>query len=563
MKPYFSIILLFIYGSLNSQNKYPQDYFAPPLNIPIVLSGTFGELRSNHFHSGIDIKTQGTEGIPIVAPADGHVSRIKVSQYGFGKALYLKHSNGYTTVYAHLKKYALDIQDYIKKVQYEKESYYTGNLFPSPEKFPVKKGDIIGYTGDTGSSGGPHLHYEIRNTATEHIINPLLFGLKVKDTKKPIIKRLIGFPLNNNSRINKANNNTIIPLKNLGKGNYKATATNANGLIGLGIEVFDQLDGAANKNGIYSLEMWVNGSKIYEHDVETFSFAESKYINLFIDYEHYGKFKRKIQKTHKVTENKLSLYDNLINDGKILVNPDQNYAIEIIAKDLAGNASTIKLPIRGVESNTVFQEIDTTAYKIKANEFHKFEEKDVTVTFPKNTFYKDCFIDFSVKNGVAKIHKPIVPLDKKYTLTFDTSKYSESEKQQIYIANVTKSKYPRYVSTKKKENKVYATTKSLGTYTLKFDSVKPRASLVNFKNNQSIPSLKTLKVKIFDRESGIKSFNAFIDDEWILMEYNHKKSILTYNFSDKELVGNKHIFKLVVTDNVNNTKVISSTFFRK
>lgn len=563
MKYYFSIILLVLGTNLFCQKSYPQDYFDAPLKIPIVLAGTFGELRSNHFHSGIDIKTQGKEGIPIYAPADGFVSRIKVAQYGFGKALYLDHPNGYTTVYAHLKKFTLSIENYVKKVQYEKENYYTGNLFPEPEKFPFKKGELIGYCGDTGSSGGPHLHYEIRDTATEHIINPLLFGLKVKDTRKPIIKKLVAFPLNNSSRINRGTDKTTIPFEKINEGVYKANSTNANGLIGLGIEAFDRLDGANNKNGLYSLEMFVNGTKVYHHDVETFSFSESKYINLFIDFEHYGKFKSRIQKTHKVSKNKLSIYDNLVNEGVINIEEGINYNILITAKDYAGNSSTIKLPIRGINNNALFTKKDTTAYKINAAEFQKFQEKGVTVAFPKNTFYKDCYLNFSVENGIAKIHEPTIPLDKKYTLTFDTSNYSESEKQQIYIANVTKEKHPKYVKTKKKENKVYTTTKALGTYTLKLDSAKPKISLVNFKDNQTISSLKSMKVKISDEESGIQNFNGFINDEWILMEYNHKKGILTYDFSDKKLVGSKHIFKLVVSDNVGNTETISAPFFRK
>ena len=563
MKIYLSFILCILSFSVAAQKQYPQDYFSPPLKIPIILAGTFGELRSNHFHSGVDIKTQGKEGIPIYAPADGYISRIKVTQYGFGKVIYFNHPNGYTTVYAHLTKFVSHVNDYIKKVQYEKQSGYTGNLFPKPEKFPFKKGELIGYTGDTGSSGGPHLHYEIRKTSTGHIINPLLFGLKVKDSQEPTIRKLIAFPLNDNSRINKGANKTIIPLENLGDGKYKATPTNANGVIGFGIEAFDKLDGAPNKNGLYSLEMFVNGTKVYHHDLETFSFAESKYINLFIDYGHYGKFNRRIQKTHKVAENKLSIYEDLIDDGKIVIKDQENYIIEIVAKDYAGNSSTIRLPVRGVKNNVIFKEKDTTAYKIKAKSFHKFQEKGVTIAFPKNTFYKDCFIDFSVENGIAKIHKPVIPLDKKYTLTFDTSTYSVAEKKQLYIANVNNKKYPKYVSTKKKDNKIYTTTKSLGSYTLKTDAIKPKINLVNFKNNQSISSLKTLKVKISDGQSGIKSFKGFIDNEWVLMEYNHKKGILTYDFSNKELVGNKHTFKLVVSDKVNNTKVLETIFFRK
>jgi len=557
-----SLILIILSFGVKAQKQYPQDYFSPPLKIPIILAGTFGELRSNHFHSGIDIKTQGKEGIPIYAPASGYISRIKVAQYGFGKVLYFNHPNGYSTVYAHLTKFEPGIEAYVKKTQYEKKNFYTGNLFPSPDKFPFKKGDLIGYTGDTGSSGGPHLHYEIRS-ANGNIINPLLFGLKVKDTREPTIRKLIAFPLNNDSRVNKAANKTIIPLENLGDGVYKATPTSASGLIGLGIEAFDRLDEAPNKNGLYSLEMFVNGTKVYKHDLETFSFAESKYINLFIDYEHYGKFSRRIQKTHKVAENKLSIYEGLVNNGKLLVEDGINYTIEIVAKDYAGNKSTIKLPIRGVKNNILVNKKDSTDYKINANQFHKFQQNGVTVAFPKNTFYKDCFIDFKVEDGVAKVHEPIIPLDKKYTLTFNTSEYSVSEKKQIYIAKLNKKNNASYQSTKKKDNKVYTTTKALGNYTLKLDSIKPKINLVNFKNNQWVSSLETLKVKISDKESGIKSFRGYIDNQWILMEYNHKKGILTYDFSDKTLVGNKHIFKLVVSDKVGNTKDILVTFFRK
>ncbi|TYP96060.1 peptidase M23-like protein [Tenacibaculum adriaticum] len=563
MKFYYSLFLLIIYSFGYSQTQYPQNYFSPPLKTPVILAGTFGELRSNHFHSGVDIKTLNKEGLPIYAPADGYVSRIKVSQYGFGKAIYLEHPNGYTTVYAHLQKFALEMQEYVKNIQYKKQSYYTGNLFPDSLRFLVKKGDVIGYTGDTGSSGGPHLHYEIRNTATGHIINPLLFGLHPEDTRRPTILSLVVFPLDDESRINGAAHKTTIPFEDLGNGIFKAEYTNANGFIGLGVSAFDRLDKANNKNGLYSLEMKLNGNRVYYHDVETFSFPESKYINLLIDYEHYAKFKKRVQKTYKVKGNRLSLYKDLVDNGKIHIKEGENYNIEIIAKDFVGNTSIVKLPIRGVKNNVVFKEKDTTAYKIKATNFHKFQQKNVTVAFPKNTFYNNLYLDFSVIEGIAKVHEPIVPLDKNFTLTFDTSNYSEKEKQQIYIANVTKEKYPYYVSTKKKEDKVYTTTKTLGSYTLKQDSILPSISLLNFKNNQWISALETLKVKIKDEESGIKDFEATIDGEWILMEYNHKKGILTYDFPDKKLVGSKHLFKLVVSDNVENTETISATFYRK
>ncbi|MDD7913918.1 M23 family metallopeptidase [Polaribacter ponticola] len=556
----FLILHLFSF----SQEKYPKDYFIPPLNIPIVLSGSFGELRSNHFHAGLDIKTQGKEGLNVFAAAEGYVSRIKVQQYGYGKAIYITHPNGYTTVYGHLSKFAKDIDKYVKSIQYKKENYATGNLYFKKSKFPVKKGQIIGFSGDTGGSGGPHLHYEIRNTATENVINPLFFGLKVDDTKVPTIQALKIYALNSNSRVNQQTKNFQLQIKNIGIGKYIADKVTANGLIGFGISVFDRFNKAPNKNGIYSLEMLVNGKRFYYHNVETFSFSESKFLNLHIDYKHYKKYKRKYQKTHKVTANKLSTYKDLINNGKINIKQNLNYTVEIIAKDFKGNTSSVTIPITGVKNNSIYTEQkDTTAYKIIAKKFNKFKQENVTIAFPKNTFYKNVYLDFEIKNGVAKIHSPIIPLDKSYTLTFNVSKYSEAEKQQLYIANVDYAKYPRYRNTRKKDNTFYTTTKTLGKYSLLTDNQKPKIKLLYIKNNQWISNFKTLKVKISDIGSGIKNYRATIDGKWILMQYNHKKRILTYNFSDKKLVGSKHIFKLVVSDNVGNTNKLSTTFFKK
>lgn len=557
------LFLLFTFLSL-SQEKYPQNYFRSPLDIPIFLSGSFGELRSNHFHAGIDIKTQGKEGLNVFAVADGYVSRIKVQQYGYGKAIYITHPNGFTSVYGHLSKFNDEIEEYVRGIQYKKENYQTGNLFFKKDKFPVKKDEIIAFSGDTGGSGGPHLHFEIRNTKTENVINPLLFGIKVKDTRIPTIQSLKVYALSADARINQQKKSFQIPLKDLGNGKYNADRILASGTIGFGVNVFDRFNGVPNKNGIFSLEMTLNGKRFYYHDVETFSFAESKFLNLHIDYEHYKKYKKRYQKTYKETENKLSTYKKLVNNGKISIQKGMNYTVKIIAKDFEGNSSTIKIPISGKSSNVIFtSQKDTTAYKINAKKFNKFTKDGVTIAFPKKTFYKDLYLDFNVDNNIAEIHKPTIPLDKNFTLTFNVSEYTEEEKQKLYIANLEYPKYPRYYYTRKKDSTFYTTTKTLGKYTLNSDNQKPKAILLYFKSNQSIQNSKTLKVRISDVGSGIKSWRATIDGEWILMQYNHKKGILTYNFSDKKLVGNKHIFKLVLLDNVGNTNELSATFFKK
>ncbi|WP_439129661.1 M23 family metallopeptidase [Polaribacter sp.] len=559
----FTLSFLFFLVSY-SQKKYPKDYFINPLEIPIVLSGTFGELRSNHFHSGLDIKTQGKQGLKVLAVADGYVSRIKVQQYGYGKAIYITHSNGYTSVYGHLKKFSDSIENYVKGIQYKKKDYQTGNLFPKKNKFKVKKGQVIAFSGDTGGSGGPHLHFEIRDTKTEHVINPMHFGITTPDTKSPTINALHVYPLSYNSRINKQQNSFKVPLKNIGKGIYKADRISASGTIGFGVNAFDRLNRTSNKNGIYSLEMLVNGKRYYYHDVTTFSFAESKYLNLLIDYKYYKKYRSRVQRTYKTEANKLSIYKDLLNNGKINIKEGLNYIVEIIAKDFNGNKSTVKIPIIGKETNVIFKkQKDTTEYKIVAKNFQRFTKDDVTIAFPKNTFYEDVYLEFEVKKGIANIHKPTIPLDRKYTLTFNVSKYTEAQKEQMYIANVDYPKYPRYQNTRKRDSIFYTTTKTLGNYTLKTDKIKPKIRFLYFKDKQWISGLKTLKVKISDIGSGIKNWRATLDGKWALMEFNHKKGILTYDFSDKKLVGSKHIFKIVVSDNVGNTTERSITFFKK
>lgn len=561
-----NIILILLFASFTSsaQNKYPTNYFRSPLDISLHLSGTFGELRNNHFHAGVDIKTKRRTGFPVYATADGYVSRIKVAIWGYGKVIYISHPNGYTSVYAHLSKFGDGIQEYVKNIQYQKESYETGNIYPAENEITVKKGQVIAFTGRTGGFVAPHLHYEIRDTKTEHIINPLLFGLKIKDSIAPRINKLIAYPIGEGSRINRSVKKQSLAIKKDSLNNYRTNRISASGSIGFGINVYDLLGKELNKNGVYSIEMKVNGKRHYYHDVETFSFAESKYINLLIDYPYFATYKNRIQKTFREKETKLSIYEDLVKDGFVDVKEGFSYKVEIIAKDFKGNTSSVKIPIIGVKSEAVLtQKKDTTNYKILKNKFQKFTEGGVTVAFPKNTFYKDIFIDFSVNGKLATVHKPTIPLNKSFTITFDSTMYKKSEAEKIYIANINNKKYPSYQNTRKKSDKVFTTSKTLGKYTLLIDNQIPKIYNPNFKNNGWVSQLNFLTIKISDIQSGIKSYEAFIDDEWILMEYDVKKKKLSYNFNDKKLVGSKHIFKLVVSDNVGNTNTYNATFYRK
>lgn len=553
----------FSQGNATTGKVYPENYFTTPLKIPLILSGTFGELRSNHFHAGLDIKTLGKEGLDVLASAQGYVSRIKVSHWGYGKALYITHPNGYTSVYAHLQKFSDKIEDYVKKQQYKKESFEI-HLFPSAITLPISKNEIIGLSGNSGGSGGPHLHFEIRNTKTEKPINPMLFGIKVDDSKKPRISTLIGYSLNNNSHINAISKPTQISLIKLENGDLLAKKIKAHGTIGFGINAYDQLDGAYNKNGLYSLTLMVNGNKAHEFNAESFSFSESKYINLLIDYERFKTIKQRIQKCFIEPANKLSVYQKTNNNGYLTIEDGMDYTVEIIAKDFKGNSQKITIPIIGSNDSILVKEtIKKTPYKIKRDIFNVFKKEGVTVAFPKFTFYNDFYLDFEVQDSIVKVHSPIIPLDRKYTLTFDVSKYTLSEKKQLYIASIDDKGRTDYETTVKKEATFYTTTKSLGDFTLVSDTKEPIIQLVNFKDAQWLTNFNELKIKITDDESGIKSYKGEIDGEWILLEYDPKKDLLVYNLNDKIFTTAKHNLKITVTDNVGNLTTLNTTFFRK
>jgi len=558
-----NLTLSFSQGNASIGKVYPEDYFTTPLKIPIILSGTFAELRSNHFHAGIDIKTLGKEGLDVLASAEGYVSRIKVSHWGYGKALYITHPNGYTSVYAHLKKFSPKIEEYVKKQQYKKKRFEI-HLFPSAAALPISKNELIAYSGNTGGSGGPHLHFEIRDSKTEKPINPMLFGIDVNDSKKPRINTLIGYTLKNNSHINAISKPTQISLKQLENGDLLAEKIKAHGTIGFGINAYDQLDGAYNKNGLYSLSLKINGKKEHEFNAESFSFSESKYINLLIDYERFKNLKQRIQKCFIEPENKLSIYKKTSNNGYLTIKDGLDYTVEIIAKDFKGNSQKITIPITGSKDSIVVKEtLKKTPYKIKREIFNVFKKDGITVAFPKYTFYNNFYLDFNVQDSLVKVHTPSIPLDKKYTLTFDVSKYTESEKKKMYIALIDEKGRNSYITTVKKEATFYTTTKSLGNFTLLTDNKEPNVQLVNFKDAQWLTNFNELKIKITDNESGVKSYRGEIDGEWILLEYDPKTDLLVYNLNDKIFTTAKHNLKITVTDNVGNTTTLNATFFRK
>ena len=555
--------LLFVISFCNAQIPYPQNYFSSPLDITLVLSGTFAELRSNHFHSGLDIKTNGKEGFKTYASAEGYVSRIKISRYGYGKALYITHPNGYTTVYAHLQKFSPSIEAYVKQQQYKKETFEL-ELFPKAETLKVVAKEVIAYTGNTGGSGGPHLHFEIRDKQ-ERPMNPMLFGLDIKDTTKPEVYELFGYPLSEGSHINGVNSRVKIRLIKLADGTYKTEQITAFGKIGFGIISTDRQDYASNKNGVSLIETTFNGAKSLEVDFKRFSFSETKHLNRYIDYGYFYETKKRIQKLFIDTNNPLKLLKNHQNQGIVPIEDNTNSVYKISVSDYKGNQSKLNIPIIGLQKELPKARIKTQVLQnIIASEETLLEKGLVKVQIYKDSFYEDVAIGFDVTNDTLKLHKANIPLKKSMNINFDISQYKATDKENLFIGSV--SRYGNklyYTSTKRRGDVLTARTKYLGDYTLGIDTENPKIKAINFKNNSWMSKYRYLKVKISDGITGIKNYRATLNDRWILMEYDTKTETLTHDFNDGVVTDTKNNLKIIVTDNVGNSSTFESIFYRK
>jgi len=562
MKGFFLGFLLFtsiFYG----QAPYPKDFFRPPLDIPIILSGTFGELRSNHFHAGIDIKTQQRQGLQVYAIGEGTVTRIKVSEWGYGKGLYIAHPNGYTSVYGHLQKFSPEIEAYVKKIQYQKKSFEV-EIFPEFSELKVQKGDLIAFTGNTGGSAGPHLHFEIRSSASQMPTNPLLHGIEVRDATDPTLLSVYAYPLSGNAQVNQSQEKIKLKYHRQSDGTYIADKVTASGTIGFGINTFDRQDLAANKNGVYSVKQIVNGKLYTDYEFETFSFTESRYINTLIDYNHYSTYRERIQKCFKVESNLLGIYKTIYNDGKIEVSEGLSYNVEILINDLAGNLTKLIIPVEGKSEEIKIPKIEEkTDHYIIAKKPNNFDLGAAKVYFPANTFYDDFYIDLKKGQDTITVHNSKVPAHRNFTITFDVSKYSLEERKQLFIGRLDNNKSANYASTYKRGTTFTTRTRNLGTYTLAKDTIAPQIRPKNFKNKQWLTNYSYLSLKITDDLSGIDSYNATLNGEWILLEYEPKTNTITYNFDDLILDKKQCFLKVVVTDNVGNSSTFTSTFYRK
>jgi len=560
----FFCIINFGFNNIFSQGyTSTEGYFSYPLLQPHSLSGSFGELRTNHFHSGLDYSGRGKEGGNIYAVADGYVSRILVSPRGYGNALYITHPNGYVSVYAHLKDFADTISKFIRWQQYKEKTFYI-NYFPNKSHFIVKKGEIIGYMGNTGGSTGPHLHFEIREETSEHVVNPALFGFKVHDTKAPAIRALKIIPLDKNTLINGKNKPLKINVKQKNN-SFEAVLQEKiiiSGRVALGINVYDYNNTSHLKNGIYKLSLYVDSLLYFQYLMDKFSFDQTRYINDLIDYKTYKTNKERFIMSSVSPGNKLNIYKVLINNGIIYINDDKQHIFIYKAEDFSGNSSSIELKIQGAKIDTLIINSDTCSNYFRISDASHFKNNDIEIVIPENSLYNDICFQYNKKSkkswsysNIYSVHTSDVPLHHNFQLSIFPKNLPQHLKHKAVIVSVTsKGNIHRAFESKFENEMLTAYVSEFGDYAIAVDTIAPKITTVNFYDGKDVSKQKNISLKTTDNLSGIQSYNAYMNDEWILMEYDQKNNLLFYKF-DENISAGLNNFMLEVIDNADNVAI--------
>jgi hypothetical protein len=549
-----------------------KDYFRSPLDIPLILSGNFGELRPNHFHSGIDIKTQGIEGKKVYCVAEGYVSRIKISLNGYGKALYVTHPNGYTSVYAHLKSFNPELTAYIRRMQYAKESY-TIELFPKAGQFTLQKGDIVGLSGNSGGSMAPHLHFELRETRSERPVNPLLFNFDITDNIPPVLRSLSIYPLNEASSVDGSSQRKDYALVKTPQG-YRLNSPRkpkVKGQLGFGIETYDLLNGAGNHCGIYSISLSQNETPLFTHEMKRFSFYETRYMNAHMDYGRYVTQKRKTQRSFLLKNNRLSTYTQLANRGILESKAGETYRMFYEVKDTYGNTSSLLFEVEGDTSDAPIRKSTRQKNEVayfKCDEKNSFQNDDLILYLPENILYEDLHLtlweDQALPGAITptyRIQDESVPLHSYMMLSLKVKDIDDNIRKKALVVSHTKKDGIYAEGGTWKGDYIVVKTRSFGGYAVMVDTTAPSIRPINIGPNENMSKKWSIMVKIADNLSGIKSYRPKVDGKWILMEYDKKRNLLTHYF-DEHITPGKHVFELEVIDEVGNQSTYKAEFIR-
>ena len=531
----FQAAIVVFGGAAHAQLKFN----SPPLKLNVATSGTFGEVRGSHFHSGLDLKTEGKTGQPVHAVWEGTVARIKVEADGFGKAIYINHPNGLTTVYAHLWHFSPEIDNFVIDQQYAKQSF-TVDLTVPEGKFKVRAGQVIAFSGNTGRSGGPHLHFEVRGPNDSYLINPQQFGLMVPDTVPPTLTSVVVYPHGNESIVEGSKTKRRYEVIRAGQGNFalKAPVVRAAGMLSVGLGNFDRLSSGDNKCGARTMKVEVDGKMIYHHAIDTLRFETNRGVLAHIDPALREAADEVIERSYIAPNNPIGIYKIKEGAGMFMVRAGQRKVVKITLTDLAGNTSTIEFTVVGIHPKNHYPTKVAPLAVFYPTTEGKFKNDQLSIVAPVGSLTDTLALSFTPETAcktcigpVLTINDRFVPLLKKVRVGFPLP--NDPKPERIGIYGLDKNGKAIYRASKQKEGWVYAETNVLGSFALMRDDVPPTLRAINLKPEAIFSDGDTLKFTFTDNLSGPKSYSAQTEKGWILVEYDAKNDLLFHAINAK------------------------------
>lgn len=565
----YSLLFLFfciISTYLSNINAKDTITIKSPLKIPLLLSGNYGELRNNHFHTGLDFKTQGRTGLPIYAVDKGYVSRISVSPYGYGLALYIDHPSGITTVYGHLDHFAPYIDKIVKQKQYEEESFSV-NFYLKKDELKVEQGQIVAYSGNTGSSGGPHLHFEMRHTESENLINPApYFKNKLVDTRCPSVRSIAIYPVKGKGVVNGSSQRKIATPTIEASGKYTINNTfTAWGDIYFGIKAYDHMNNTSNIYGIYSLKIYVDNSPIYSFEINDLSFDVNRAVNSLIDYADWKNNKSFYMRSYVAPGNQLPIYTNVIDRGIFKIQQEKDYRIRYELSDIYGNTSVVNMIIKGRKQAIPDTAFPQNTYHLPYNKKNIIKGKGIYWELPQGALYEDIDLKYKYNNEYPEYFSPVytlgeenIPLHTYTTLKIQITNDTIQDKKQYYVARLGK-KGESALCGNYENGYITVSVRDLGRFTVKVDSIPPTIiPLTPEKWGRS----GRIRLRIGDTQSGIKSFRGEIDGKFVIFSMDGKTSIVQHTLETSRTVrGKKHSLHFEVIDFCGNIKQYKKEFY--
>lgn len=546
----FLLIIVLLLNTTPAEAQISSIKYISPVDFPISLAGNVGEIRSDHFHTGIDIKASRGVGSPVFAVADGYISRIGVSPTGYGNVLYVTHNDGSTSVYAHLDRFEKRISAWVREQQYSRKSFKV-DLYPSADKFPLTQGETIAYLGNSGSSGGAHLHFEIRDSRSQSPINLIAKGLySVPDRVPPTINRVLLYQVDTIDGVAIAYLKQAVAVT-IGTDGQARLATPRLSLSGngyLAYEVIDYKDGRTNTMGVYSLEQQVDSQTNFSFAIDRVSFATTRYINTFVQYDANRASKYNVLRAYVSPNNALSFYRGLLRRG-VITPPESGEVLQINTTvcDDNGNSTTLEFSIVQDQTPATTGAVapSPSAKIVDCHRSFNYSNQDIDITIEPKSLYESAFLEIDRKGAIFTVGDRDLPLQKAVTLVLKDS-INPLRADKVLVVALDADGKRSSVGGEWNGIGVRTKVRRLGRFAIDYDTVSPVITPI-------AGAADVLKFKISDNLSGIDSYTLLIDGKWALAEYDAKSATLTHHFKRNQTPV-KHSVSLTVTDEKSNKK---------